>query len=185
MTPSAIAVRIRDGIESDIPACLALDHRFETDYVWQMSLTGEGDSWQITFNRQRLPRTLETLYPADERRLRLSLPPEQCFLVMVRRDEPEILGYLTMSSLAAYDLARIHDLVISYPYRRHGLGTRLLKVARQWAREHDLGRLVIETRTQNYPAIVFCQQAGFQFSGYDDQYFPNRDIAVFFSQSLS
>jgi len=182
---TALAVRIRDGLESDIPACLALDHRFETDFVWQMTLVGEGHRWQIAFNRQHLPRTLEGLYPADERRLRLALPPDQCFLVLVRRDEPEILGYLTMSSLPAHRLARIHDLVISHPYRRNRLGTRLLNVARQWAREHALERLVIEARTQNYPGIVFCQQSGFQFSGYDDQYFPNRDIAVFFSQSLA
>jgi len=176
---------IRDGLESDIAACLQLDHHYETDLVWQMTVDEKPGHWQIGFLNQHLPRTLETEYIANERRLRLALPTEQCFLVAVTRETSEPLGYLTMRNDPVYGIARIHDLVVSLPYRRQHIGTRLLTIARQWAKERGLNRLMIEAATQNFPAIVFAQQNGFTFSGYNDHYFPNQDIAVFFSQSLT
>lgn len=175
---------IRDGLESDIPACIELDHQYETDFVWQMSIGETTGQWQITFKTERLPRTLETRYIPDANRLRLALPTEQCFLVAATRDGQDVLGYLTMRNDPVYHTALVQDIVVSQPYRRHRIATRLLSVARQWAKEHSLVRMTVECLTQNYPGITFCQQAGFKFCGYNDQYYPNHDIAIFFNQSL-
>ena len=70
---------IRDGVESDIPHCLKLDTSYETNYVWQMSIQNEGSLFRVTFRTERLPRTMEVIYPSDENRLKLSLPQEHCF----------------------------------------------------------------------------------------------------------
>ena len=175
---------IRDGLESDIPACLQLDHHYETDLVWQMTFDEKPGHWQIGFLDQHLPRTLEAEYIPSESRLRLSLPTEQCFLVAVTRETNEPLGYLAMRNDPIHRIGRIHDLVVSVPYRHQRIATRLLTIARQWAKEHHINTLMIETATQNYPGIVFAQQSGFRFCGFNDNYFPNQDIAVFFSQSL-
>ena len=175
---------IRDGVESDISGCLALDHSYESEYVWQMNIREEGGQWEVRFKPDRLPRKVQAVYPFDERRLRLAIPPEQCFLVAVGRDQPEVLGYLTMQTDQTYRIARVMDLVIARPYRQRRIATRLLNVARQWARERDLSQMTIELQTKNYPGIVFCQQRGFAFCGFNDRLFPNQDIAVFFSQSL-
>jgi GNAT superfamily N-acetyltransferase len=149
-----------------------------------MNVEESPGQWRVTFNTQRLPRTLDTAYTPDEARLRSALPAEQCFLVAVAKDEPTILGYLTMRNDPIHQLASIHDLVVSQPYRRCGIGARLVKVARKWAREHGLIQMLLETHTRNYPGIVFCQHVGFTFCGFNDQYFANQDIAVFFGQSL-
>lgn len=185
MMTSSMSFLIRDGLESDIPACLQLDHHYETDLVWQMTVDEKPGHWQIGFLNQHLPRTLETQYLANAERLRLTLPTDHCFLVAVTRDTHDPLGYLSMRNDPVYGIARIHDLVVSLPYRRQRIGTRLLTIARQWAKEHGLTKLMIEAATQNFPGIVFAQQSGFRFCGYNDHYFPNQDIAVFFSQSLT
>lgn len=184
-TPATLNFLIRDGLETDIESCLALDHTYETDYVWQMHIHGEeGQQWEILFKRERLPRTMPITLTPDEKRLQAALPPEQCFLIATKRDEPEILGYLAMYNDHVHHFGLIHDLLISLPYRRYGIGTRLVNAARQWAKEHGLTRIIIETQTKNYPGIAFCQQAGFTFCGFNDRYFQNQDIAVFFSLSL-
>lgn len=175
---------IRDGLDSDISGCLAMDHTYETDYVWQMNIHEEGDQWEVRFKTDRLPRTMQAEYPRDERRLRLAVPPNQCFLVAVERDQPEVIGYLTMWNDPIYRVARVNDLVVSRTYRNHRIATRLLNVSRQWAREHDLTQMTMEIQTKNYPGIMFCQQRGFTFCGFNDRLFPNQDIAIFFSQSL-
>lgn len=175
---------IRDGLESDLSMCLALDHHYETDYVWQMTITEDRGNRQIIFNTQHLPRTLETEFPASDHRVRLALDAHQCFLVAAARDHHEILGYLTMQLDQGHRLAYIRDLVVSRPYRRKRIATKLVAIARQWAKEQTLARLVIETQTKNFPSIQFCQHLGFTFTGYNDHYFLNQDIALFFSQSL-
>jgi ribosomal protein S18 acetylase RimI-like enzyme len=205
---------IRDGLNSDIESCLQLDHRYETEHVWQVNLAEEVGQWQVVFKTERLPRKLEVTYPGDEKRLTLALPAEHCFLVAIYRQPPsenvpaepveytgddnvaghedsvdtsedqQVLGYLTMRHDPVHRIALIQDIVVSRPYRRAKIGSRLLKNARQWAREHQLAQLMVETQTKNYPAISFCQQAGFTFCGFNDHYFRNQDIAVFFSQSL-
>jgi GNAT superfamily N-acetyltransferase len=73
---------------------------------------------------------------------------------------------------------------VSRPYRRHKIGGSLLRTARNWARQQQLKRLMAELQTQNYPGILFCQRMGLAFSGFNDQYLPDRDIALFFSESL-
>jgi GNAT superfamily N-acetyltransferase len=175
---------IRDGLDSDIDACLSLDHQYETEYVWQMSVFEEVGLWQMTFKTEHLPRTMEVAYPVDERRLRLALPEEHCFLVALNRDTQEVIGYLTMRGDPTHRIALVHDLVVSRPFRRNGIGSRLLNVARRWAKERRLTLLSIELQTKNFPGITFCQQMGFTFCGFNDRYFQNQDIAVFFSQSL-
>jgi GNAT superfamily N-acetyltransferase len=149
-----------------------------------MNLREEAGGWQISFKHEHLPRTMTVKYPADERRLRLYLPDPACFLVAAARDTGEVIGYLTLRQDVTYRIARLDDVVVSLPFRRNRIGSRLLKVARKWAAEHDLVRMTAATQTKNFPAIQFCQAMGFAFCGFDDHYFENQDIAVFFSQTL-
>lgn len=181
---TVISFVIRDALTTDIQPCLTLDHTYETDYVWQMTTVEETSQRQIVFKTERLPRTMEAACTPHADRLRQSLTPNHCFLVAAGRESGELLGYLAMSSDLSYGLAHIHDLVVSRPFRRHRVGTRLLNVARQWGREHGLKQLTIELQTKNHPGVIFCQQAGFRFCGFNDHYFPNQDIAIFFCQAL-
>lgn len=179
-----LSFMIRDGIVRDIPGCLLLDHDYETDVVWQMQINSE-DGWRIDFKPERLPRAVSVVYPIDEYRLRDAAHVAECFLVATTRsDEPDIIGYLTMHSDPHHGIGQVQDIVVSRPYRRRQIGLRLTKAAAMWAREHDLSRMMIETQTKNYPGIRFCEAAGFTFCGFNDRYFPNRDIAVFFCQSV-
>jgi ribosomal protein S18 acetylase RimI-like enzyme len=185
---------IRDGLENDIAACLNLDGSYSTDYVWQMTFQDDLQNYTATFKTERLPRAMEVDYALSKRRLQLALPESQCFLVASGRAadeaeseilaEPETLGFLVMSYDPMHEIARVQDLVVSRIFRRRRIGTRLLRIARQWAKEQNARQFTIETQTKNYPAILFCQNSGLTFCGFNDQYFPNQDIAVFFGQAL-
>jgi hypothetical protein len=54
----------------------------------------------------------------------------------------------------------------------------------EWAKQHSLDRIVIEMQPKNYPAQCMAQKLGFNFCGYQDPYYTNRDIALFFSKSV-
>jgi hypothetical protein len=44
--------------------------------------------------------------------------------------------------------------------------------------------ILLDTPTKAHPAICLYQKHGFVFCGFNDQLYPNRDIAMFFALSL-
>ena len=180
-TPSP---EIWDAVPEDVPRCLALSHDSTTRRVWQVSLQQDGDTWNINLRESDLSVQMPITYPSNPDRLKRALGDEYCFVVAVTPEDENILGYLVMLRDPDQPTAAIRDLVVAEGHRRQGLGLRLLAAAKRWANEHDILRIVAETQTKNYPAIALYQKAGYRFCGFNEQYFTNQDIAVFFCQTL-
>ncbi len=174
----------RDAVEDDLPRCLALDASFQSDYVWQMTVNDDGGEIQVNCRRQRLPRQLVSQHPVDERKLRMALRMDNCFVVVEDPGSGQIAGYVTMRLDMSGRVAYLQDLVVDLLYRRRSLGARLVHVARVWASEFRLQQIIFEIPTTNYPAIRFAQAQGFAFCGFNDHHFANREIALFFSLSI-
>jgi GNAT superfamily N-acetyltransferase len=174
---------IRDGLDEDIETCLALDHQYATDYVWQMTFQQEAHNWRANFRTEKLPREVTHSYRYSEQRLQFALE-HQGFLVAVGRDEPTLLGYLTIQHNPFNQVCYLHDLVVSQPFRRKGVGSRMMMVAKRWAHEKHAHAFIAETQTQNHPAIVFCQRHGLTFCGFNDKQSVTHEIAIFFGQTL-
>jgi ribosomal protein S18 acetylase RimI-like enzyme len=175
---------IRDGIPSDIDKCLQLNSRFHTEHVLQMTVQNSTDAKHITLRKQRLPRALNGQHPIDRTRLDAAIHNRHCFIVLEESASHTILGFVSMRIESAYRLAYLQDLVIDSAYRHQGLGRRLINVARLWANEHNLNRIILEVSTVNFPAINFAESQGFVYCGFNDQYLPNQDIALFYSLTL-
>jgi GNAT superfamily N-acetyltransferase len=182
-----MSFKIRDALAKDAPACLALDATYETERVWQMTVQPESAGRGVYFRTDRLPRSMDVVYPVSEHRLKLALNAGQCFLVAEAQIEPgedTLLGYLTMRIDPVHRTGWVQDVVVDRPYRRQGIGARLFKIAQRWAREQDMVQITVETQTKNYPAIGFCEKQNLTFCGYNDRYFHTGDIAVFFGKTL-
>jgi GNAT superfamily N-acetyltransferase len=149
-----------------------------------MNILQENNRQQTTFITERLPREMMVEYPHSEKRLRTMLAHEHCFLIASERENNKVLGYLAMQRQTVQEIGLIHDIVIDVPYRRQGIGTRLFRIAQQWAKEYQIIHLQVQTQTKNYPAVQFCQANGLSFCGYNDQYLSDHDIAIFFGQTL-
>lgn len=176
---------VRDAVASDIDACIALDHGYTTEHVWQMTIMPEQNGFAVRFRKERLPRPIEATYEANKQRLQAALPSDTCYLILQQKTEPHaVIGYLTMQHDLINNVAVVQDVVVDTAYRRLKLGSRLLSIARRWALEHEAEQLIVETQTKNYPSIAFCQRQGLTFCGFNDQYYRNQDIAIFFGQAL-
>lgn len=175
---------IWDAVPEDVPRCLALPHESTTRRVWQLNLHQDADTWTISLRESDLSVAMPIAYPSNPKRLHRALDDKHCFVVAVTPDENDILGYLVMLRDADQPTASIRDLVVAQAHRRQGLALRLLTAAKRWAKENDILRIVAETQTKNYPAIALYRKAGYRFCGFNEQYFTNQDIAVFFCQTL-
>jgi ribosomal protein S18 acetylase RimI-like enzyme len=168
--------------DSELALCLALEHAYSTDYVWQVDMRDDGEDMLVRFRTVRLPRTMPVAYPRDEHHLRQSWEKRDCFLVAAM--DEIVLGYVHLRVDSSQTKGWIQDLVVGQPFRRRKLASALLEQASRWAGLRNLDHLTLEMQTKNYPAICFARKHGFAFCGFNDHYYMNRDIALFFGKNL-
>lgn len=174
---------VRSGDLKDLNACVLIDSSYVTDYVWQVQADERPfEEIVVTFRTVRLPRSVRVSSPRDTERLAQDWQRGECFLVA--EEDGEMRGYLDMTVQAWQRRGWINDMAVVKKYRRQGIGSALLRVAFRWARDRQLRAVMLETQTKNYPAICFYRKHGFTFCGFNDRYYANRDIGIFFVYDL-
>lgn len=172
----------------DIGACLALDADSQTDHVWQMDERDENGRRVIRFQAVRLPRVMHVAYPRERDDLVGAWAGGATVLVTVEKrvdeqdvEPPRVLAYCQLDAYAWQGAGWITHMIVDRPHRRRGIATAMLQASKLWARKEGLLRLMVSVQTKNYPAICFCEKNGFAFCGFNDRYYKNRDIALFFT----
>lgn len=175
-------IEIRPAGPLDIPALVALDHSYASDYVWQMEIQAEEQKVEVRFTEKRLPRSVRVEYPRPVAALADNWGERDGLLVAVL--ENETVGYISLDLGVAPVTAWATDLAVLRRHRRKGIGSALVLAAQEWGESHHCRRLVLEMQPKNYPAIQLARKLNFDLCGYNDRYYANHDIALFFARSL-
>ena len=175
-------MELRPAISSDIPALMAIDASYQTDHVWQMALSASSPDTSITFREVKLPRPMRVEYPRDPRRLADEWTHAAEIFLAETNHEP--LGYLVLESGQAPSTGWVTDLVVAEAHRRQGVATRLLAAAKRWSQQAGFARLTLDMQSKNFPGISLVRKLGFFYSGYHDKYYPDEEIALFFTLNL-
>jgi ribosomal protein S18 acetylase RimI-like enzyme len=173
---------VRPASLADLNTCLMLDHTAVTDHVWQMRAEESESEVRVAFQTVRLPRRMRAEYPRQLDQLVEDWQRGEGFLVA--EVDNEVRGYVDALALPWQGMVWMANLAVERGYRRQRIGTALISHVRQWAREQGLQMILAEATTKNYPALCFYQKLGFQFCGFNDHYYSNQDIALFFVQAL-
>lgn len=158
---------------------MTLDHNYSTDHVWQMGYEKQQDAIITSFREVRLPRPMRVEYPRDPNLLADEWTHKALLLVVEVEDL--LLGYLTLGAGHVPGAGWVTDLVIGPQFRRQGLATQLVHNARGWLAERGFEFMILEMQSKNFPGISFARKMGFQYSGYSDHYYPDQEIALFFT----
>lgn len=173
---------IRPALASDLPRLMAIDHSCLSDYVWQLELRREPGQITVGFREVRLPRSVMLTYPRNPMSLADEWQRRDLFLAAVQEETP--IGYVCVSEEYAASIAWVTDLVVSPERRRQGAASALLMAAQEWALERGAKRLILEMQSKNQACIRLAQKFGYEFCGYNDQYYPTQDVALFFGRAL-
>ena len=173
---------IRPATANDLPRLMAIDHSTTTDYVWQLEIRREPNQLSASFREVRLPRSVDAKYPRNPLALAEEWTKRDAVLVALQADEP--VGYTSLMQEQSSAIAWVTDLVVAPELRRRGVGSALLTAAQGWAAQRQARRLVLEVISKNQPGIRLAQKFGYEFCGYNDQYYPNQDVALFFGRAL-
>jgi GNAT superfamily N-acetyltransferase len=104
--------------------------------------------------------------------------------LLLAEDGEDVRGYISLRLGLAPASAWVEDLVVDRLHRRNGIGSALVMTAQDWCARKGLHRLTLEMQPKNYPAIQFAYKLGFEFSGYNDQFYRDQEIAIFFSSFI-
>jgi ribosomal protein S18 acetylase RimI-like enzyme len=175
-------IEVRPAISSDIPTLMALDHSYSSDYVWQMEVHTEEGSTAVSFREVRLPRSVQVMYPRPVNGMADDWTSRSGLLVASLGEE--VIGYVSLMLDIAPVTAWVTDFVVIRRMRRQGIGSALIIAAQEWGAQRDCRRIVLEMQPKNYPAIRLARKLGFNFCGYNDRFYANHDIGLFFSKPL-
>ena len=173
---------IRPASPNDLTRLMAIDHSCFSDYVWQLELRREAGQITSSFREVRLPRSVAVTYPRDP--LTLSEHWTKRDGLLVATEEAIPVGYLGMVHEQASAVIRVTDVVVAPELRRQGVASSLLTAAQAWAIDRGIQRMILEMQSKNHPYIRLAQKFGYEFCGYNDQYYPTQDVALFFGRAL-
>lgn len=173
---------VRPAVAPDIPRLITLDHTSMSDYVWQLELRRDAAQVTVNFREVRLPRSIDVKYPRDPSSLNDEWNRRDLVMVAVQEDKP--VGYICVMEERTSAVARVTDVVVTPELRRRGAASALLTAAQTWALARGVRRLILEMQSKNQGCIRLAQKFGFEFCGYNDQYYPTQDVALFFGRAL-
>lgn len=173
-------IEIRQVVLADVENLSIFEHGYHSSYVWQMNMDLALESMEINFIRIRLPRQVFVSYPRNRDQIFNDLNNAEAVLVAILDQQP--VGYIKVMAEGSNHVARVSDLVVSTAFRRQGIASGLLLTVMDLVSRRGFSALMLEIQSKNDPAITMAAKLGFKYCGFRDQYFPNDDLALFFSR---
>jgi ribosomal protein S18 acetylase RimI-like enzyme len=175
-------IEIRPVKAEDIQEMLEIEHNYSTEYVWQMDYKQGDGEIIVSFREVRLPRAAQVMYPKGFQSISENWSQRDGLLVS--QLEEEVVGYISLDQNPLLKATWVTDLAVKRQFRRQGIGSALVIAAQEWALNNKSRRLILEMQPKNFPTIQLAKKLGFELCGYNDHYFANHDIALFFSKWL-
>ncbi|MCL4270923.1 MAG: GNAT family N-acetyltransferase [Anaerolineales bacterium] len=175
-------IQLRPTVANDLSRLMAFDHSITSDSVWQLELRRDSGQVTTTFREVRLPRTIKVAYPHNPFALADDWVRKSMMYTAVINTDP--VGYVSLLERGTASVVWITDVVVEATSRRRGVGGAMLAAAQGWAESRSHRRLIFEVQSKNLPGIRLAQKSGFEFCGYNDHYYINQDVALFFSKIL-
>lgn len=175
-------IQIRPCVATDLIRLMGIDHSVISESVWQLELRKDAGQVSTTFREVRLPRAIQVQYPHDHFSLADDWVNRSMMFTAVANNSP--VGYISLLERGKASTVWVLDLAIDVQIRRRGVATALLTAGLNWTESRAHRRLILEMQSKNIAAIRLAQKSGFEFCGYNDQYYLNKDVALFFAKVL-
>jgi len=175
-------IQIRPTIATDLTRLMGFDHSVKSEAVWQLEVRRDTRQVSAAFREVRLPRSIEVPYPHNHFSLADDWIKRSMMFTALISTEPA--GYISLLERGTSSTVWVFDLVTDPAQRRHGVASALLAAGQAWAESRTHRRLILEVQSKNIPAIRLAQKSGFEFCGYNDHYYLNKDVALFFAKIL-
>ncbi len=148
-------IAVRRATPSDAPALVALAE----------AIMREGEGWILATDGWRSV--------GDERRYLKAVRDHPDTAVFVADADGQVVARLSLSRDPHPASRHVADLglMVAAPYRRRGVGRRLLEQSVAWARESGVRKLELHVFPWNEPALSLYESFGFEREGYRKEHY--------------
>ena len=175
-------IQLRPTIATDLSRLMSFDHSTTSESVWQLELRRDTGQVAATFREVRLPRSVSITYPHNPYALADDWVRRSMMYTAYIGQDPA--GYISLLERGTDSVVWVTDLVVNLANRRQGVASALLVAAQDWASGRSHRRLILEMQSKNLPGIRLAQKFGYEFCGYNDHYYLNQDVALFFAKAI-
>jgi GNAT superfamily N-acetyltransferase len=175
-------IQLRPTVATDLSRLMSFDHSITSDSVWQLELRRDAGQVAATFREVRLPRSVTSTYPHNPFALADDwVKRSMMYTAFIGQDSA---GYISLLERGIDSVVWVTDLVVNVANRRQGVASAMLAAAQDWAAGRSHRRLILEMQSKNLPGIRLAQKFGYEFCGYNDHYYLNQDVALFFAKAI-
>lgn len=165
----------------DLLALDQIDPNFSSDSYLDVETAERAGVLNFTFTERPFatPFVKEQGYRYDTEQLEMTryrLEQSKNALVMVAEHEGRLVAILEVEAETWRNTALVWALFVDKAWRGQGVGAKLLREAEKWAKRKRFRAMVLETQTNNMPAIRFYQKHGYAIAGFDRYFYSNRDV---------
>ena len=175
-------IELRPTVATDLSRLMSFDHSITSESVWQLELRRDTGQVAATFREVRLPRSVTIVYPHNPFALADYWVRRSMMYTAYIGQDPA--GYISLLERGMDSVVWVTDLVVNSASRRQGVASAMLAAAQDWAAGRSHRRLILEMQSKNLPGIRLAQKFGYEFCGYNDHYYLNQDVALFFSKAI-
>ncbi|WP_316252443.1 GNAT family N-acetyltransferase [Bacillus sp. YC2] len=156
---------IRKMTKEDQDQLIEIDDRFTADSILVLSM----DKNKIHYTVENIPGYIKS-YKDDEQ-----LEESSDFSAYIDHPDQAVYAAYIDDQLAGYvtvkrnwnEYAYIEDMKVDIKHRRQGIGRTLVEQVIQWAKEHKMPGIMLETQNVNVKACQFYESCGFKIGGFD------------------
>jgi len=153
------------------------DYRLEFHYIshtyYNVEINRPGDGFNVSFIKKPYDTPFEHM-PSDTDKL--FQPWWDDIKAWGIVDNERLIAVIETAVEEWSNRLRVTELWIDDAYRRQGIGTALMDIAMQRAKDEKRRVLMLETQSRNEAAIAFYLAYGFTLIGFDSCAYKNNDL---------
>jgi hypothetical protein len=152
--------------------------RYTTEEYFDVELTETGDAFQARMLKKRFDAPVThgpEAYDFPDRLYQDHWEKAEAWGVL--SEAGELLACIELCPEEWSNRLMVTELWVTDRLHRRGLGTRLMDLAKEKAREQGRRAIILETQSCNVRAIAFYRSQGFRLIGFDACCYANNDIA--------
>jgi len=145
--------------------------KYSTSDYYDVSICRGSGFWKIELTLKPLEKRLEKNYRG--RLFEEHVEQPRVFTALLNNRH---VGWIELGYQHWNNRMRVWEFLVEEEFRRRGIGTLLMQHAVKVAKEKGARMLVLETQTNNAPAIDFYLKFGFELIGFDHTAYSNEDV---------
>ena len=154
--------------------------RYTTEEYYDLESTADGDGFRIEMRRKRFDTPVTHTpeeYDFPDSLYQDHWEKAEAFGIVRETDgQKELLACIEVCPEEWSNRLMVTELWVTDALQRQGIGTRLMNLAKEKAKQQGRRAIILETQSCNVRAIAFYLSQGFELIGFDSCCYTNADV---------